>query len=165
VCQRIIVADGNTSNTRKHLMDNHPDEWKRACNEDEDDELAAGDSESTTSAGGATPRHEDEDISYDPNEKKLRKWKRKKLTLNSQRMYGRTSEKKRKLNESLARMLAEDFQPYALVERRGFKRHLSMLNPRYQMPSRNTLANTLVPNLYEKIEAKLITRLTGARYT
>lgn len=79
-------------------------------------------------------------------------------------VYGENSKEKVELDESLARMLAEDFQPYEIVEHKGLKRHSQMLNRSYIMPDCNTLANVVMPRLYEKVEGKLNERLQDARY-
>lgn len=57
--------------------------------------------------------------------------------------------KRKALDLKIARMVALDLQPYAIVEDRGFKDLLTEAVPGYHPPSRTTLSRTLVPKLYD----------------
>lgn len=46
-------------------------------------------------------------------------------------------------------MICLDNQPFQLVENTGFKALMNYLEPRYTLPSRKTLSNFLIPQLYE----------------
>lgn len=47
-------------------------------------------------------------------------------------------------------MICIDNQPYSMVEDQGFKRLMSYLEPRYNIPSRKYFSTKLIPQLYEK---------------
>ena len=63
----------------------------------------------------------------------------------------------------LVKMLIEDMQPLATVERRGFKRFCSLFLPRYSLPSRRKATRRL-HELYEEEKAKLIDSLVKVRW-
>lgn len=52
--------------------------------------------------------------------------------------------RQRALDEMLAKMIAQDFQPYSIIEDTGFQQFTKELNPHYVMPSRKTLSNTII---------------------
>ncbi|KAI7789629.1 putative zinc finger BED domain-containing protein 1-like [Triplophysa rosa] len=56
-----------------------------------------------------------------------------------------------KLDEALVRMIACDFQPFSIVEDKGFKEYSHLLDPSYSLPSRKTLSKTVMPRLYDKL--------------
>ncbi|XP_039605909.1 zinc finger BED domain-containing protein 4-like [Polypterus senegalus] len=47
-------------------------------------------------------------------------------------------------------MIPSDFQPFSIVENRGFTTFVHALNPMYVLPSRKTLSQTIIPHLYNK---------------
>jgi len=54
-------------------------------------------------------------------------------------MYDSTSPRKKELDTALMWMVASDFQPYNIVENKGFKEFIYTLDPRYTLPSKHTL--------------------------
>ena len=71
----------------------------------------------------------------------------------------------RKITQCIARMMALDYQPYSLVENRGFRELMAVLEPRYELPSRTTFSRRLLPELYNKtrlaVERQLSRDFTG----
>lgn len=65
-----------------------------------------------------------------------------------------TPSNKLKLDKILAYFVAVDMMPYNIVEKEGFKAYTRALNPSYRLPSRSTLTNKRIPDLYQ--ESKLI---------
>ena len=61
----------------------------------------------------------------------------------------------KQLDDQLAKMIARDFQPYTIVEDAGFRAFTKLLNPSYTLPSRKTLSNKIVPDLYQTIFEKV----------
>jgi hypothetical protein len=47
--------------------------------------------------------------------------------------------KQDQIDIALAKMIATDFQPFSIVEHRGFRKYSNSLNPMYTIPSRKTL--------------------------
>jgi hypothetical protein len=65
------------------------------------------------------------------------------------------------ITSAITKMMALDFQPYSLVENRGFRELLHLLEPRYQIPSRTTFSRKHVPDLYKKVEKTVKGTLTS----
>ncbi|XP_072400479.1 zinc finger BED domain-containing protein 4-like [Diabrotica undecimpunctata] len=65
-----------------------------------------------------------------------------------------------KVDSCLVKLITKDFQPFSIVEDKGFRSFVSVLNPAYQIPSRKTITNNLLPTIYEETltEVKSIVR-------
>ncbi|KAJ4425461.1 hypothetical protein ANN_28077 [Periplaneta americana] len=57
---------------------------------------------------------------------------------------------KKKLNTILLKLFFLDFQPFSIVEDRGFVELIRALNPSYQLPTRKAITTTLLPAAYEQ---------------
>jgi len=57
--------------------------------------------------------------------------------------------------------MAIDYQPYSVVENRGFRELMAVVEPRYQLPSRTTFSRHLLPELYNKTKQALVRRITS----
>lgn len=57
--------------------------------------------------------------------------------------YDNSSQKKKEFDRSLAMMLATDFQPHSIVNDVGFKKFVNLLDPKYVLPSKTTLRDTI----------------------
>jgi len=56
--------------------------------------------------------------------------------------------KKKLLDKAITDMILLDLQPLGIVEQPGFKRLLQTLEPRYHIPTPDTLSSTILPPLY-----------------
>ncbi|XP_073412762.1 zinc finger BED domain-containing protein 4-like [Dendrobates tinctorius] len=63
-------------------------------------------------------------------------------------------------DEELVAMIARDFQPFSIVEDKGFRKYTYYLNPMYNIPSKKTIIQTVLPRLYDRERAKLQDRIT-----
>lgn len=75
----------------------------------------------------------------------------------------KNSKKKKELDQKLAMMIAKDFQPLSLVEDDGFREFTKALNPRYEIISRKTLTNSILPKCYEIAKNNLKNLLQKAK--
>lgn len=50
-----------------------------------------------------------------------------------------TPARQNSIDEELAKMIALDFQPFSVVDDKGFRKFIHALNPTYAIPSRKTL--------------------------
>nr|CAI5851085.1 unnamed protein product [Callosobruchus analis] len=57
----------------------------------------------------------------------------------------------RNITEELMLLFTHDLQPFSVVEDYGFRRFVGILNPSYQLPSRKTVTNTLLPAKYQEV--------------
>ncbi len=151
------------------MLTDHLKEWKQALKEqecgEENDVLINDYVEESTGNEilSDEPLETDANVSRTENEKQTKKQKSKKICLKNKRSYRKNSIKKINLDDVLAQMVAEDYEPYSIVKHSGFRRILHRANPCYRFPDRNTLAKTLVPNLYRTVENKLIERISDQR--
>lgn len=68
------------------------------------------------------------------------------------------------LNSALVEMIATDMQPLRVVEDTGFRKFVSTLDPRYQPPSRKTIANVLLPQKFKETSEKVHASLDEVEY-
>ncbi|KAJ2954342.1 hypothetical protein O0L34_g2603 [Tuta absoluta] len=60
-----------------------------------------------------------------------------------------TPNEKKKIDDLLMQLFIYDYQPFSIVEDRGFKAFVEGLNPSYVLPTRKVLSNNYLPALYE----------------
>jgi len=60
---------------------------------------------------------------------------------------------------SLGDHLIKDIQPFYIVDDEGFRNFVKVLDPRYTLPSRTTLQNVQMQNIYAEMTVKLQTIL------
>lgn len=53
--------------------------------------------------------------------------------------------------KKLMKIIASEYQPLNIVENGEFQIFLQMLNPNYTLPSRKTISNSVIPQLYHKV--------------
>lgn len=61
-----------------------------------------------------------------------------------------TPDRKKVLDNALLDMIITDFQPFKVVEDKGFKKFVNLLNPNYSLPTRQAISKTLIPLEYQK---------------
>jgi len=111
LCSALIAANGNTSNSRRHLQDHHAEAWRLASEHKNNDKIVEEfDIEPFIEVNDNII--EDEEMTRKP---------RKQIILKSCVPYPESSCKKAKLDEDLARMIAEDYALYSVVERKGLR--------------------------------------------
>ncbi|KAK3888619.1 hypothetical protein Pcinc_007344 [Petrolisthes cinctipes] len=75
---------------------------------------------------------------------------------------GMTPLRQNMIDEELAKMIAKDFQPFSVVEDKGFKNYCLALNPSYVLPARKTLSQKIIPKLYDRQRESLQAELSKA---
>ncbi|CAG4999968.1 unnamed protein product [Parnassius apollo] len=71
-----------------------------------------------------------------------------------------TPSEQERLNKLLMKLFTLHFQPFSIVEDKGFVEFVHGLNPIYQQPSRKYLSNTLLPSMYEQVLNETKIKLT-----
>lgn len=66
------------------------------------------------------------------------------------------------LDEQLVKMIAKDYLPLRLVEEKGFKNFVQALDPRYTLPTLETLSKVLLPKVYNATFKKIKTLIRKA---
>lgn len=76
-----------------------------------------------------------------------------------QNVYDRESNRKKEIDKALVLMVCKDFQPFSIVEDTGFQNLVKIFDPRYVLPSRPTLRDSLLKQNYEICKEKLFALL------
>lgn len=61
-----------------------------------------------------------------------------------------TGSDKNKIDLAILILFVWDFQPFSMVEDRGFRNLMGICSPSYQIPNRKYFANTMMPALFEE---------------
>lgn len=76
--------------------------------------------------------------------------------------YGTTKKNsddlKRKIDGDLLELFIDSYQPFTLVEEKAFKKFARWI-PGYQLPTRKTVSNVMIPALYKKTKEALKSEL------
>lgn len=72
-------------------------------------------------------------------------------------------QKSKTITNAIALFLCKGLKPYSVVEEPGFKHLVSVLEPRYKVPSRAAFTRTIIPDMYKKLKKKLEERLDKVR--
>ena len=83
-------------------------------------------------------------------------------TLERKVKYKHGSPRKTLLDRDLLLLFVQDLQPFSIVEDKGFRQFINDLDPKYQLPSRQEIARTLLPALYEETKSQLSRELCEA---
>jgi hypothetical protein len=78
--------------------------------------------------------------------------------------YPTTSMKKKALDNCCALFIAKDMRPINIVEGDGFKKFVATLDPKYQLPSRQTITKSIIPRLTEDTKKALSESLLQAKW-
>ncbi|KAL0202013.1 hypothetical protein M9458_000031 [Cirrhinus mrigala] len=68
------------------------------------------------------------------------------------------------ITKAIGVFMALDMRPFSVVENDGFTHLLSVLEPRYQLPSRPHFSQNVLPQLYSEVRAKLVEDLSNAKF-
>jgi len=60
-----------------------------------------------------------------------------------------TISKPKKIDSQISKLIIKHYHPFSLIEEKEFKKLIHLLAPGYTFPSRKTIANSLIPQLYE----------------
>ena len=72
--------------------------------------------------------------------------------------------RQKKLNMHLVYMIVKSFQSFRLVEREEFRFFVKALNPKYNCPTRKTVANTLIPKAYTRVQDRMKTDFSSIKH-
>lgn len=151
LCLKTYQSKGNTKNYSFHLQRMHPDEFLTL------DSKASSTDESSTDEPqikeGAPVS-----VSVNSEKKKTQQVKISKV-FKKKSSYPTTHSRKIALDKALIQMIVKDFQPLRLVDDQGFRNFVELLDPKYQLPSRPTVSNSLLPDTYKATKTKVIQKL------
>lgn len=163
-CKTTISSHGgSTSNMRRHLKTKHPTvllpERPEAAAADMTPETATT-SASTSTDPGSTSSTTTTTTTRAPPPQQGRQSRQSSMQAFIRRPIQPIQQSK--VDEALVKMIAMDFQPFSIVEDRGFRSYTQALDPTYVLPSRGTISKRMLPNLYEKVRAELKCKIKTA---
>ncbi|KAI2655051.1 Zinc finger BED domain-containing protein 4 [Labeo rohita] len=165
ICKKnFSTKGGSTSNLRRHLKTSHPTVLlAQVRTETEDGSPAAAGAVSTTStfAGPSTASTASSTPAASTTIQGAVRPRRPQQQTTMSSFVTRPMDplRQNKLDEALVRMIACDFQPFSIVEDKGFKEYSHLLDPSYSLPSRKTLSKTVMPRLYDKLRSDIMEKI------
>lgn len=75
-----------------------------------------------------------------------------------------SSNRKQILDSALCHYITSDLRPFTVVENKGFRNFVSLLDPRYELPSQTTLRNVSMVNAYKEKKAKLFALIKNVKH-
>ena len=78
--------------------------------------------------------------------------------------YDKNSGRHFALNRAVTKMLSVDLRPISMVDDEGFRDLVSLLDPRYVMPSRTTFSRKIIPQMFREERTKLFDLLKLGNY-
>uniref|UniRef100_A0AAR5PAX1 BED-type domain-containing protein n=1 Tax=Dendroctonus ponderosae TaxID=77166 RepID=A0AAR5PAX1_DENPD len=70
--------------------------------------------------------------------------------------------KQKDIDKQLISLIAKEYHPFSIVEDEEFKRLLYLLNPHYKVPTRKTVSNLMLPDVYNEALELVKSRLDRA---
>lgn len=70
-------------------------------------------------------------------------------------LLDKNSPRAQELTNAIARMVVLDYQPFSLFKDKGFREFVQVAEPRYQIPTRTTFSDDIIPNMYMKEKKRL----------
>jgi hypothetical protein len=70
---------------------------------------------------------------------------------------------RKEIDDALMLLFIKDFQPFSVVEDKGFRKFVSTLNPTYQLPNRKHISNTMLTAEYQKCENDVKERFNAVK--
>ncbi len=131
----------NTTNLISHLKSRHPEEFKKY------EEKKRVELEGKQPVPAPTTKQ----ITLFESQDRVNKW-----DVNDPRA--------KVIHRKIAEMVALDNQPFSIVEDSGFKALLQALEPRYSLPSRRYITETVIPTITEEIRIKVKVELAQVKY-
>lgn len=161
-CNAKFKFCGNTTNLKAHLKKKHPIELAEIEaqenpkeNTDRDELLGSELCKLTQSASNVEIIENQtitaENISSVPPAKKFKQM----------RLYGAaqkrelTSDERHEFEKDLMQMIAVDYDPLSIIEKRGFNTFMKKYLPQHKLPSRKVLSEVLLPEVYESLSSEL----------
>ncbi|XP_053548615.1 zinc finger BED domain-containing protein 4-like [Bombina bombina] len=150
LCNNILSGQGGTtSNFRRHLQNKHPTALLMQVGQEDLAETI----QATTIISTPSPKTEASTTS------------RRGIVVKRPRKNVRPPirpKRERNIDEELTKMIALDLQPFSIVNDKGFRNFLKAIDPSYIFPNRKTLSAIVLPQLYDRIKAELMVKVSNA---
>lgn len=148
LCGQICCYKSTVSNLKKHITSKHPTvniQKRQPENQPEQSASLHVDIPEATPSTSTTTSTHTEDI-QGPSTKTISQTS----ILSFAPPKKLTEQKKKRIDNLLLRLFTQDYQPFSIVEDKGFRKFIQELNPSYQLPNRKMISQSLIPAEYEK---------------
>lgn len=147
------IRVAGTTAMKNHLKNKHAEQYATLT-------AAPSTSGSKNVVTLATSASVDSDIVSGPSQKQ------KQLTLKEtterKLLWDVNDPKSKKYHYLIGEMIAIDNEPFSIVERVGFTRLMEKAVPQYKMPSRTYITEKIIPDIYDRIHAKIEANISQA---
>lgn len=161
-CNANFKFCGNTTNLRSHLKRKHPIQLAEIETQENPKENTDGDELLGSELCKQTQSRSNveiisnqtitaENISSVPAAKRFKQM----------RLYGAipklelTNDERHEFEKDLVQMIAVDYDPLSIVEKRGFNSFVKKYLPRHKLPSRKVLSEVVLPEVYKSLSSEL----------
>ncbi|KAL6473716.1 hypothetical protein MHYP_G00172770 [Metynnis hypsauchen] len=153
MCRRVVpTSSGNTSNLFHHLKQFHSTEYSESLKMRHHKSLSQPVPE-TSPAPPPSP------AGVSSKEKPTQQ------TLIAAFMpYDKQSRHHKDITKAVTNFLAKDMMPFTTVENVGFRKMMSVIDPRYELPGRRYFSRTAIPELYGEVRERVEEKLKSASY-
>ncbi|KAJ4926347.1 hypothetical protein JOQ06_008525 [Pogonophryne albipinna] len=155
-CKNLIsVHGGSTSNMRRHLKTKHPTALLADTQQTTTGTAATTSATASTSTDSGVASTSTQLATATTTAPQAARKRPKQTTMGGFINRPIQPLQQSKVDQALVKMIATDFQPFTIVEDRGFRAYTAALDPSYVLPSRGTISKRMLPNLFEKVRAEL----------
>lgn len=78
--------------------------------------------------------------------------------------YALNRKETNKIDKALAYFIATKMMPYSVVDKKGYRRFVKVLQPSYQLPSRKSLTEKMIPDKFLTTQATIKSELQKAEF-
>ncbi|XP_072563330.1 E3 SUMO-protein ligase ZBED1-like [Paramormyrops kingsleyae] len=152
MCRRVVpTSSGNTSNLFHHLKQFHPIEHT------ESQKMRHHKSLSQPVPGPSPPPP-----SPSPTPKPEKSMKQTQMA--AFLPYDKQSKRHKDITRAVTNFLAKDMMPFSMVDSVGFRKMMSVIDPRFELPSRKYFSRTAIPALYSEVRDRVEEQLKSVSY-
>lgn len=141
MCQNVLSYKSTSNNLRKHMQRKHPLVDPISENHGATEkkslvmEVVSEDPDNEPKQGTSSIPREVSESQKAKTQTTVNAFLRKKMGVNA----------RKSIDDNLMLLFTHDLQPFSMVEDYGFRKFVEALNPTYQLPSRKTITNSLLP--------------------
>jgi hypothetical protein len=151
--QDVNVRTGSTTNLATHLQRRHEIRGSKP---------STSESNVTSNSGADDKRKADTSGKSTQKVKTATASGKLRLTDVFKGNFGKHHPRAQAITKAIGYFIASDMRPYSVVQKEGFKHLVSTLEPRYTLPSRTFFSETVIPDMYKKVKARVVSDLEKA---
>ena len=140
----VCASGGNTSNLLSHLRTHHPSQYTQVLQ-----------------AQKAKVKENEKSLNASPSSTNQASIPE---LFTKMQKYKKTTRRWRDITDLVTYCISKDMLPIYTTKKKGFRRLVETLDPRYEIPSAKYFSNTAIPALFEKTRERVVTEITSAKY-